>query len=68
MTAILEVENVTKSYGATQALKGVSFSLSAGRTLAVVGDNGAGQVHPGQDPDRDVSGRPRAGCASTASR
>ncbi|MBM2615690.1 sugar ABC transporter ATP-binding protein [Actinoplanes sp. LDG1-06] len=43
MTAILEVDDVTKTYGATKALKGVSFSLSAGRTLAVVGDNGAGK-------------------------
>jgi fructose transport system ATP-binding protein len=42
-TPILHVSNVTKRYGAIEALKGVSFSLSAGRTLALVGDNGAGK-------------------------
>lgn len=40
---VLSVRNVTKSYGAFAALKGVSFDLLAGETLAVVGERGSGK-------------------------
>lgn len=39
----LEIIDVSKSWGATKALTGVVFGLSAGEVLAVVGENGAGK-------------------------
>jgi dipeptide transport system ATP-binding protein len=53
MTALLEAHELTRSYevsrglfgkiGVVRALAGVSFSLVAGRTLAVVGESGCGK-------------------------
>jgi len=39
----LRLSGVRKSFGATQALKGVSLSLGEGAGLAVIGENGAGK-------------------------
>ena len=39
----LEFLDVRKSFGAVQALKGVSFSVETGEAHAVVGENGAGK-------------------------
>ncbi len=44
MTTILQCENVSKFYGAKQALKDVSFSCEAGEPIALVGPNGAGKT------------------------
>jgi len=43
MSALLEVENLDKSYGGVHAVRGVSFTLEAGRLLALIGPNGAGK-------------------------
>ncbi|MEM1032636.1 MAG: sugar ABC transporter ATP-binding protein [Myxococcota bacterium] len=43
MTALLEVARVTKSFGRTRALEGVSLSAAAGAVTAVLGENGAGK-------------------------
>ena len=40
---VLEVRRVTKSFGATVALKDASFSVAAGEAHALLGENGAGK-------------------------
>jgi outer membrane protein OmpA-like peptidoglycan-associated protein len=44
MPKLLEVTNLTASYGATQALFGVSFSLEQGKITTILGANGAGKT------------------------
>jgi ABC-type branched-subunit amino acid transport system ATPase component len=41
--ALLEVENLAVSYGAINALKGVSLAVGEGEFVSVVGPNGAGK-------------------------
>src|SRR5271163_2504462 len=41
--AILEMRNISKSFGAVTALVDVSIRLRQGEVLALVGDNGAGK-------------------------
>ena len=41
---ILRFENIKKSFGSVEALKGVTFSLFAHEILGLVGDNGAGKT------------------------
>jgi peptide/nickel transport system ATP-binding protein len=41
--ALLSVRDVRKRYGAFEALKGISFDLMAGETMAVVGESGSGK-------------------------
>jgi D-xylose transport system ATP-binding protein len=40
---LLEVEDLTKSFGAVQALRGASLTCRSGEVTAIVGDNGAGK-------------------------
>lgn len=40
---LLTLDNITKNYGAIQALKGISFSIGKGEVVALLGDNGAGK-------------------------
>ena len=42
--AILEVNNLKKRFGATDVLKGVSFSLEQGQVLAIIGSSGSGKT------------------------
>ena len=42
-TPLLTVDNITKSFGAVQALQGISFTVEKGKVVALVGDNGAGK-------------------------
>lgn len=41
--AILELSNISKHFGAIQAVNDVSFSLEAGEVVGLMGDNGAGK-------------------------
>jgi simple sugar transport system ATP-binding protein len=41
--SVLELDHVSKHYGAIQALSDVSLSLNAGECVGLVGDNGAGK-------------------------
>ena len=43
-TAVLEVREVHKAFGATAALRGLSFELREGEMLALLGPNGAGKT------------------------
>jgi ribose transport system ATP-binding protein len=40
---MLSVESVSKSFGATKALKDVSFSAEAGKVYSIIGENGSGK-------------------------
>ncbi|MER7794734.1 sugar ABC transporter ATP-binding protein [Streptomyces sp. NPDC097640] len=40
---VLRAAEITKVYGGTQALKGVSLDIAAGRTTVLFGENGAGK-------------------------
>jgi ABC-type sugar transport system ATPase subunit len=40
---LLELQGVSKAFGAVQALNGVNFKVPAGKVTALVGDNGAGK-------------------------
>jgi len=42
--AALEVKNLKKSFGKTEVLKGISFTLEKGQVLAIIGSSGSGKT------------------------
>jgi ribose transport system ATP-binding protein len=58
MTALLDVRDLAKRFGATVALDGVNLDVRAGEVHALIGENGAGKstlmniVAGGLEPDR----------------
>ena len=42
--AILEVNHLEKSFGSTQVLKDISFSLEKGQALSIIGSSGSGKT------------------------
>ena len=41
---MLEVKNIKKSFGKTEVLKGISFSLEKGEVLSIIGSSGSGKT------------------------
>ena len=41
--AVIELKNITKSYGSFDALRGVNLAVNEGEVTCVLGDNGAGK-------------------------
>ena len=41
--SMLELENISKSFGAIHALQGVNLTVDAGESVGLMGDNGAGK-------------------------
>lgn len=58
---IIQVENLYKSYGAVEALRGVSFTVEQGEVFGLLGPNGAGKTSTVEileglrTPDRGVA-------------
>lgn len=42
--AILEAEHISKSFGKTEVLKDISFSLEKGQALSIIGSSGSGKT------------------------
>lgn len=42
--SILDVKNITKSFGNAEILKGISFTLEKGEVLAIIGSSGSGKT------------------------
>ena len=42
--AFLKVENLKKSFGSSEVLKGISFELEKGEVLAIIGSSGSGKT------------------------
>ena len=42
--SFLQVENIKKSFGKTEVLKNISFSLEKGEVLAIIGSSGSGKT------------------------
>ena len=44
MSALLQVDHISKSFGDTHVLKDVSFSLEEGEVVSIIGSSGSGKT------------------------
>ena len=51
-TPLLSLKGITKVFPGVRALENVQLDLWPGKVTALIGENGAGQVHAGQSHDR----------------
>ena len=42
--SLLQIENITKSFGGRQVLRGINFTMEAGEVLAIIGSSGSGKT------------------------
>ena len=42
--ALLEIQNIRKSFGKTEVLRGINFSLEKGEVLSIIGSSGSGKT------------------------
>ena len=42
--AILEVQHLRKSFGATEVLKDISFTMEKGQVVSIIGSSGSGKT------------------------
>lgn len=42
--SVLEVKNIKKSFGKTEVLKSIGFSLEKGEVLSIIGSSGSGKT------------------------
>ncbi len=42
--SVLEVHNISKSFGSTEVLRDISFTLDEGQSLAIIGSSGSGKT------------------------
>ena len=42
--SVLNVKNITKSFGKVEVLKGISFSLEQGEVISILGSSGSGKT------------------------
>lgn len=49
---ILKLSHVSKHFGAVSALTDIELEVHAGEVVALVGDNGSGKIHAGENSRR----------------
>ena len=61
---LIAIDNVKKSYGSNQVLKGIRLDIDPGEVIAIIGKSGSGKATAAREPWR----RSRCPQAATSSR